>query len=107
MIHSDVVHRRWSCPRRRGGSDIRNLLSDLAERTYVRDRERQHVRGEAHPLFRVMAQEEASNEAANNAAVPLVFIIFSLQNNQIFCHSYSKFDSCQKKIDNLQLLKSL
>lgn len=71
MIDSDVVHRRCFGPRRRGGSDIRNLLSDLAERTYVRDRERQHVRGEAHPLFRVTANEDNVNEA-NNAATPLV-----------------------------------
>ncbi|KRT81776.1 Regulator of chromosome condensation repeat containing protein, partial [Oryctes borbonicus] len=70
MIDSEVVHRRWSCTRRRGGSDIRNLLSDLAERTYVRDRERQHVRGEAHPLFRVMTNEENSNDT-NNTSAPL------------------------------------
>lgn len=93
MIDSEVVHRRYfGSPRPGGGLDFRNLLSDLTERTLLdrnRDRERQHVRGEAHPLFRVMTPEEISNES-NNPSAPLVLRFICIYFETIFISFFLK-----------------
>ncbi|KAJ8965419.1 hypothetical protein NQ314_004172 [Rhamnusium bicolor] len=60
----ECVHRRHMGPRRRACSELRNLVERVDRALQDRVRERQHVRGEAHPLLRNTYEESSSENVA-------------------------------------------
>lgn len=68
----ECVQRRGTGPRRRPCSELRNFLERVDRAFQDRARERQHVRGEAHPLLQNVSFEETSveNSAPISADLP-------------------------------------
>lgn len=57
----DGIQRRFMSLRRRPCLELRHFYDRIDRTIYDRLRERQHVRGEAHPLLRDLSVEEASS----------------------------------------------